>query len=59
MTIQVLDVFKQWVVEVERETRNKVKCIRSNNEGEYYNPFEIFCKTNDIKLEKIILKIPQ
>jgi hypothetical protein len=25
---QVIDVFKKWVVEVERETGKKVKCIR-------------------------------
>jgi Integrase core domain/GAG-pre-integrase domain len=51
---QVLNVFKQWVVEVERETGRKLKCVRSDNGGEYRSPFETFCKTNDIKLEKTI-----
>jgi hypothetical protein len=54
----VLNVFKQWIVEVERETRNKLKCIRSDNGGEYRGHFEIFCKTNGIKLEKNIPKTP-
>jgi hypothetical protein len=56
---QVLNIFKQWIVEVEREIEKKLKCIRSNNRGEYHGPFEIFCKTNGIKLEKIIPKTPQ
>jgi hypothetical protein len=35
---QVLNVFKQWIVEVEREIEKKLKCIRSNNIGEYRVP---------------------
>jgi hypothetical protein len=46
-------------VEVERETEKKLKCVRSDNGGEYHDPLEIFCKTNGIKLEKIISKTPQ
>jgi hypothetical protein len=46
-------------VEVEREIEKKLKCVRSDNGGEYRDPFEIFCKTNGIKLEKIISKTPQ
>jgi hypothetical protein len=46
-------------MEVERETEKKLKYIWSDNEGEYYGPFEIFCKTNDIKFEKIVPKTPQ
>jgi hypothetical protein len=46
-------------VEVERETEKKLKCVRSDNGGEYHDPLEIFCKTNGIKLEKIIPKTPQ
>jgi hypothetical protein len=46
-------------VEVEREIEKKLKCVRSDNGGEYRDPFEIFCKTNGIKLEKIISKTLQ
>jgi hypothetical protein len=35
---QVLNVFKQWIVEVEREIEKKLKCIQSNNIGEYRVP---------------------
>jgi hypothetical protein len=54
----VLNVFKQWVVKVEREIGRRLKCVRSDNGGEYSGPFEIFCKSNGIKLEKIIPKTP-
>jgi hypothetical protein len=46
-------------MEVERETKKKVKCIWSDNGGEYRGSFEIFCKINGIKLKKIIPKTPQ
>jgi hypothetical protein len=36
-----------------------LKCVPSENEGEYHGPFDIFYKTNDIKFEKIIPKTPQ
>jgi Integrase core domain len=56
---QVLDVFKQWAVKVEREIRKKVKCIHSDNGRKYNDHFEIFYKINGIMLEKIISKTPQ
>jgi Integrase core domain/GAG-pre-integrase domain len=56
---QVLNVFKHWIVEVERKTRRKLKCVRSDNGGEYRDPFETFCKTNGIKLEKTVHRTPQ
>jgi hypothetical protein len=46
-------------VEVERETEKKLKCVRSDNGGEYHGPFEIFRKINGIKLEKTVFKTPQ
>jgi hypothetical protein len=46
-------------VEIEREIGRKLKCVRTDNEGEYRGPFETFCKNNDIKLEKIVPKTPQ
>jgi hypothetical protein len=56
---KVFNVLKQRVMEVERETRKKSKCIRSDNGGEYDDPFETFCKNNGIKLEKTVPKTPQ
>jgi hypothetical protein len=56
---QVLNIFKQWVVKVEREIEKKLKCVQSDNGEEYRDPFETFFKTNGIKLEKIIPKTPQ
>jgi hypothetical protein len=45
-------------VEVERETEKKLKCVRSDNGGEYRGLFEIFHKINGIKLEKTVPKTP-
>jgi len=37
---QVLGVFKHFQAKVERETGRKLKCVRSDNGGEYQGPFE-------------------
>ncbi|GJZ46052.1 putative RNA-directed DNA polymerase [Tanacetum coccineum] len=39
---QVLDVFKQFHALVERQTGKKLKCIRTNNRGEYIGPFDAY-----------------
>ncbi|WVY90442.1 hypothetical protein V8G54_035956 [Vigna mungo] len=44
---------------VERETGRKLKCLRSDNGGEYRGPFEHYCKTHGIKHEKVPPKTPQ
>ncbi|PKI45901.1 hypothetical protein CRG98_033700 [Punica granatum] len=44
---------------VERETGMKLKCVRADNGGEYRGPFENYCKTHGIKLEKTVPKTPQ
>ncbi|PKI37236.1 hypothetical protein CRG98_042388 [Punica granatum] len=44
---------------VERETGMKLKCVRADNSGEYRGPFENYCRTHGIKLEKTVLKTPQ
>ena len=49
---QVLDAFKEFQALVERETVRKIKCVRSDNEGEYRGPFEVYCKKYGIRLEK-------
>jgi hypothetical protein len=41
---QVLSVFKQFQVSGERETEKKIKCIRTDNGGEYIGPFDTYCK---------------
>ncbi|RDX81970.1 hypothetical protein CR513_37293, partial [Mucuna pruriens] len=38
---QVLEKFKQFQALVERQSGKKVKCIHSNNSGEYYEPFDL------------------
>ena len=44
---------------VERETGKKLKCLRSDNGGEYRGLFEAYCRTHGIKLEKTPPKTPQ
>jgi len=56
---QVLDAFKEFHVSVERETGRKLKCIRSDNGGEYRGPYENYCRFHGIKLEKTVPKTPQ
>ena len=56
---QVLDAFKEFHVNVERETGRKLKCVRSDNGGEYRGPFENYCRFHGIRLEKTVPKTPQ
>ena len=45
---------------VENETNLKVKCLRSDNGGEYIdNAFKKYCADNGIKMEKTIPGNPQ
>jgi hypothetical protein len=55
---QVLDVFKEFHAKVERETDRKLKCVRSDNGGEYRGPFERYCRKFGIRLEKTPPKTP-
>ena len=42
------------------QTRNKIKCLRTDNDGEYLsNDFNTFCKYCGIKREKTTLYSPQ
>ncbi|RDX88873.1 hypothetical protein CR513_29473, partial [Mucuna pruriens] len=43
---------------VERQSSKKVKYIRSDNGGEYYGPFDVYCKQQSIRHEKTPLKTP-
>ena len=55
----MLDVFKHFHASVESETGRRLKCIRANNGGEYWGPFEQYCREHGIRLEKSIPKTPQ
>lgn len=56
---QVFDAFKEFHAKVEREIGMKLKCVRSDNGGEYRGPFEEYCRKYGIKLEKTVPKTPQ
>ena len=45
---------------VENETGKKLKCLRSDNGGEYCShEFEDYCSTNGIHRQKIVPRTPQ
>jgi hypothetical protein len=55
----IFDTFKKWKAMVETEMCLKLKCLRSNNGGEYENGgFKQFCLVNGIRMEKTILGTP-
>ena len=56
----VFQTFKNQKCLVENEIGKKLKCLRSNNGGEYCNSeFEDYCSTNDIRRQKIVPRTPQ
>ncbi|RDY05381.1 hypothetical protein CR513_10796, partial [Mucuna pruriens] len=56
---QVLVKFKQFQALVERQSDKKVKCIHSDNGGEYCGLFDVYCKQHGIRYEKTPPKTPQ
>ncbi|RDX75554.1 hypothetical protein CR513_44548, partial [Mucuna pruriens] len=56
---QVLEKFKQFQALAERQSGKKVKCIRSDNSGEYCGPFDVYCRQQGIRHEKTPPKTPQ
>ena len=57
---EVFETFKKWRAMVETETDLKLKCLRSDNGGEYINGgFREFCAENGIRMEKTIPRTPQ
>jgi len=56
---QVLSTFKEFHALVERETGKKLKCLKADNGGEYYSPFEAYCNMYDIRMIKTPPKTPQ
>ncbi|BBG99422.1 hypothetical protein Prudu_009111 [Prunus dulcis] len=59
MKDQVYEVFKQFHDSVERETGRSLKCIRTDNGGEYMGMFRNYCRNNGIRHERSVLKTPQ
>jgi transposase InsO family protein len=56
----VFEVFKKWKVMVETNSNLKLKCLRSDNGGEYEDgSFKQFYAVNRIRMEKTILGTPQ
>jgi hypothetical protein len=56
----VFDTFKKWKALVENETRKSLKCLRSDNGGEYYNKgFDDYCSYHGIRREKTVPQTPQ
>ena len=56
----VFETFKKWMAMVELETGVKVKCLRSENGGEYIDGgFSEYCAVHGIRMEKTIPGTPQ
>ncbi|MCF8701907.1 DDE-type integrase/transposase/recombinase [Corynebacterium sp. MC-10] len=56
---QVLEVFKQFHASVERETGKNIKCVRTDNGGEYIGSFHAYCKEHGIRHQRMPPKTPQ
>eukprot|EP00253_Pinus_taeda_P027437 PITA_27437 len=56
----VFDTFKKWKALVENEIRKRLKCLRSDNGGEYCSKeFDRYCLENGICREKTVIGTPQ
>eukprot|EP00253_Pinus_taeda_P022677 PITA_22677 len=56
----VFDTFKKWKALVEIETGNKLKCLRSENGGEYCSKeFDRYCSEHGIHKEKTVPRTSQ
>jgi hypothetical protein len=52
--------FKKWKALVENETGKKLKCLRSDNGGEYCRKeFDDYCSYHGIHIDKIVPRTPQ
>ena len=56
---QMLGKFKEFQALVERQTGKKLKCIQTDNRGEYQGPFEEYCKQQGIRQQKMLPNTPQ
>ena len=56
----VFETFKKWKAMAETKTGSKVKCLRSDNGGEYIDGgFNEYCAAQRIRMEKTIPGTPQ
>ena len=56
----VFDTFKKWKSLVVNETGKRLKCLRSDNGGEYCSKeFDSHCSHNGIRRENTIPRTPQ
>lgn len=56
----VLRVFKEYKARMERQTGRKIKCLMSDNGGEYCNhDFDVFLKQNGIRHRLTVSNTPQ
>ena len=56
----MFDTFKKWKALVENETGKRLKCLRSDNGGEYCSKeFDSYCSHNGIHREKTVPRTPQ
>jgi hypothetical protein len=56
----VFDTFKKWKALVENEIGKRLKCLRSENGGEYcIKEFDYYCSYHGICREKTVLGTPQ
>ena len=54
----IFQTFKKWKCLVENETGKKLKCLRSDNGGEYCShEFEDYCSTNGIHRHKLFQRL--
>ena len=55
----VFDSFKKWKYLVEIETGKKLKCLRSDNGGEYCSKeFDRYCSKHEIRRENTVPRTP-
>ena len=56
----MFSVFKRWKQDVETQTGLKIKCLKSDNGGEYEsNQFKEFCSENGIRMIKTVPGTPE
>lgn len=54
---QVLDAFKEFHTKVKREASGmSLKCVRSDNGGEFLGLFDAYCRSHGIQHKKIVPK---
>ena len=59
-TFEAFQKFKWYLARVEKETRKKLKCLRSNRDGEFIsNEFNEFCIEKEIKRQVSAPGTPQ